>query len=196
MERIKNFFYLLLLILGILIFFSLQQSSAVPDRSQRMRGEITYEQMFREIAREHDLDWQMLARHAYRESAMDPMALGEDNDMGLMQIIPSTWNEFAPQVGVTDPFDPYSNVLVGATYLVYLREHFGELGYTDPHWMLVAYNWGPYNLHTLLANGGGWEEIPALPRQYALDILQLSPNTSVNWEVVERELMTRTSIRR
>ncbi len=196
MERIKNLFYFLLLILGIFIFFSLQQSSTIPDRSQRMRGEITYEQMFREIARAHDLDWQMLARHAYRESGMDPMALGEDNDMGLMQIIPSTWNEFAPQVGVTDPFDPYSNVLVGATYLVYLREHFGELGYTDPHWMLVAYNWGPYNLHTLLANGGSWEEIPALPRQYALDILQISPNTSVNWEVVERELVTRTSIRR
>ena len=195
MERIKRFFFFLLLILAIFIFFSLQESTT-PDRGHRMRGEITYEQMFQEIAQEHNLDWRLLAIHAYRESHLDPRALGADNDMGLMQIIPSTWNEWAPRVGVSDPFDPYSNVLVGAAYLAFLREHFSDLGYTDPHWMLVAYNWGPYNLHILLENGGGWEEIPVPPRQYALDILQADSTISVNWRDVEFHLATRTSIRR
>ena len=75
--------------------------------------EITYEEMFREIAPQYGLDWQMLARQAYRESGFNPQAVGQDNDAGLMQIIPSTWDEWAPQVGASDPLDPYSNVQIG-----------------------------------------------------------------------------------
>jgi soluble lytic murein transglycosylase-like protein len=116
--------------------------------------------------------------------------------MGLMQIIPTTWNEWAPRVGARDPFDPYSNVLVGATYLAFLRDHFQRRGHAEPHWMLVAYNWGPANLESLLDNNGNWGDIPAPQRQYALEILQTGPGPAFRWEEVQAELVLKTSLRR
>lgn len=157
---------------------------------------ITYEQMFQEIASRYGLDWQLVARLAYRESRLNPTVVGRDNDMGLMQIIPTTWNEWAPRVGASDPFDPYSNVTVGAAYLAFLRDHFQRRGHAEPHWMLVAYNWGPYNLELLLDNNGAWADIPEPQRRYALEILQSSPDPTFGWEEVQAELVLKTSLRR
>jgi hypothetical protein len=140
--------------------------------SEANAGEMTYEEMFKEIAQEYDLDWRILAQQAYRESHLDPLDIGDANEVGLMQILPSTWNEWAPKVGVTDPFDPYSSTLVAAAYLAHLKEYFGRMGYPGDHWMLAAYNWGPHNLRQLFEAGGGWAQVPAGTRQYVLDILQ------------------------
>ena len=149
--------------------------------------EITYEEMFQDIAGQYDLNWRMLASQVYRESSFDPLAVGKDNDTGLMQIIPSTWDEWAPEIGVSDPFDPYSNVLVGAAYMAFLREYFGEMGYADDHWILVAYNWGPNNLRQLLENGGEWGQIPEKRRQYALDILHSASELPPGWEKIRHQ---------
>jgi soluble lytic murein transglycosylase-like protein len=145
------------------------------------RVEITYEEMFREIAPQYGLDWRMLARQAYQESRLDPLAVGRDHDTGLMQIVPSTWREWAPQVGVTDPFDPYSNVLVAAAYLAFLRGYFSEMGYPEDRWMLVAYNWGPHNLRRLLEQGGGWEQVPPKRQNYALAVLEATSDLPPGW---------------
>ena len=139
---------------------------------------LTYEEMFQEIAGRYGLDWRLLAEVAYQESRLNPLALGKDNDMGLMQIIPSTWNEWAPKVGVTDPFDPYSNVLVGAAYLAYVREFAMVRGHPEPQWMLIGYNWGPDNLAKLFAANGNWAQVPARTRNYTLKILQSVSNNS------------------
>jgi soluble lytic murein transglycosylase-like protein len=147
---------------------------ALKDNAARRanRDKITYEEMFKEIAQQYSLDWQLLAHLAYRESRLNPLAIGEASEMGLMQILPATWNTWAAEAGVTDPFDPYSNTLVAAAYLAYLKEYCGSKGHPEDYWMLVAYNWGPDNLRQLFENGGGWEQVPAGKRQYALDILQ------------------------
>lgn len=133
---------------------------------------MTYEEMFREIAIQYKLDWRLLAGLAYQESRLNPWAIGRDNDMGLMQILPTTWNEWAPQVGVTDPFDPYSNVLVAAAYLAYLREYCQTRGYPETQWMLIGYNWGPANLRQLFERNGRWAQVPEKQRRYAVNILQ------------------------
>lgn len=133
---------------------------------------MTYEEMFREIALQYKLDWRLLAGLAYQESRLNPWAIGRDNDLGLMQILPSTWNEWAPQVGVTDPFDPYSNVLVAAAYLAYLREYCQTRGYPETQWMLIGYNWGPANLRQLFERNGRWAQVPEKQRRYAVNILQ------------------------
>ncbi|MCB0155229.1 MAG: transglycosylase SLT domain-containing protein [Anaerolineae bacterium] len=153
---------------------------------------IPYEQIFREVAAQHNLDWQMLALLAYSESRFDPYAVGMHQDMGLMQIIPATWNEWAPQVGVSDPFDPYSNVRVGAAYLAFLRDYFAARGYHDEYWMLVAYNWGPYNLELFLEDNGHWTEVPHISRTYALEILQTNPEASFSWVDLEAALAVKT----
>ena len=122
----------------------------------------------------YDLDWRVLAAQAYLESGFDSLALSGQGDMGLMQIRPGTWNEFAPTVDASDPFDSYSNVLVGAVYLNYLREKLSEQGASEQGWMLVAYNWGPEKVFSHLAEGGTWETLNPERRQYAEDILQIA----------------------
>jgi soluble lytic murein transglycosylase-like protein len=146
---------------------------SVDPASPRPAG-MTYAQMFREIALRYDLDWRMLAAQAYIESGFDSLALGSHGDLGLMQIRPATWREWAPTVDAADPFDSYSNVLVGAAYLDFLRSFFGQRGYSQVEWMLVAYYWGPDHVLGYLQDGGTWEALDPDLRNYALDILRIA----------------------
>jgi soluble lytic murein transglycosylase-like protein len=139
----------------------------------------TYQQMFQEIALRYDLNWRVLAAQAYVESGFDALALGNSGDLGLMQILPSTWREWAPAVDAVDPFDSYSNTLVAASYLDYLRAELGKKGYPQIEWMLVAYNWGIDKVLDHLAAGQGWEDLPSERRQYALDILRIAETIPV-----------------
>jgi soluble lytic murein transglycosylase-like protein len=133
---------------------------------------MTYRALFQEIGDAYGIDWRLLAALAFRESRMDPLAVGRDGDMGLMQILPGTWNEFASQPAASEPFDARNNVEVAATYLLYLQDYLDQLGHGDIQWVLVAYNWGPNNVRKLLAGGGDWSQIPERRRQYAADILE------------------------
>ena len=134
----------------------------------------TYGQMFQAVGRRFDLDWHMLAAQAYIESGFDSLALSDAGAMGLMQVLPDTWREWAQPVEVSDPFDAYSNVLVAAAYLDHLRSDLGAKGYPDAQWMLVAYNWGPDKLNNFLEDGGTWDTLPEARRQYATEILRIA----------------------
>ncbi len=141
---------------------------------------MSYEAMFKEVAQVYDLDWCLLAEQAYQESRLDPLNLGDKREIGLMQIMPATWNEWAPKVGATDPWDSYSNVLVAAAYLDYLKGYCSDIGYPGDECMLVAYNWGPHNLRQLVDNGGDWGQVPAKVRRYAYSILQATQVEATN----------------
>jgi len=132
---------------------------------------MTYGDLFRTVGEQTGIDWRLLAALAFRESRMDPLALGRDGDMGLMQILPATWDEFAPDVAAANPYDPRQNVQVSAAYLVYLQDYLLQWETNDLRWVLAAYNWGPARVHQLLADGGRWEDVPALQRRYVADIL-------------------------
>jgi hypothetical protein len=133
---------------------------------------ITYRALFQEVGAAYGIDWRLLAAIAYRESRLDANAVGRDGDMGLMQILPGTWNEFAPSSIAVDPFEPRHNVEVAATYLLYLQDYLNGLGHGEIYWVLAAYNWGPENVRRLIANGGSWDQVPDRPRRYVADILQ------------------------
>jgi soluble lytic murein transglycosylase-like protein len=143
--------------------------TSIGQTSQR-----TYAQMFQEIALQYDLDWRLLAAQAYQESGFDPLALGNDGDMGLMQVLPSTWREWAPKVGAQDPFDAYNNTLVAAAYLDHVRGLMGQRGKPQAQWMLVAYNWGPDKLGTFLDEGRVWDDLPPERARYATDIMSIA----------------------
>lgn len=132
---------------------------------------ITYADLFRSVGEQAGVDWRLLAALAYRESRMDPVALGRDGDMGLMQILPATWDEFAPKVAATSPFNPVENAQVAGVYLAYLQDFLLGLGTNDLRWVLVAYNWGPERVRSLLAQGGRWEDVPAPQQRYVAEIL-------------------------
>ncbi|MBK8046480.1 MAG: transglycosylase SLT domain-containing protein [Anaerolineales bacterium] len=164
------------------------QTTGLPDAQSRLgpqagapasvaannSASLTYGQMFEEIGQSYDLDWRMLAAQAYVESGFDTLALSDAGAMGLMQILPGTWREWAPSANASDPFDSYSNVLVAAVYLDHLRTIFAAKGYPAKEWMLVAYNWGPERLNDFLAGGGLWSTLPEARRQYADDILRIA----------------------
>ncbi|RIK39299.1 MAG: hypothetical protein DCC55_18490 [Chloroflexi bacterium] len=134
----------------------------------------TYQQMFEEIALQYDLNWRVLAAQAYLESGFDSLALSNSGAMGLMQILPGTWREWAPAVAANDPFDAYSSALVAAVYLDHLRSELGKRGHPQIEWMLVAYNWGIDRLVEHLEAGRTWDDLPATSRQYAEDILRIA----------------------
>jgi soluble lytic murein transglycosylase-like protein len=141
---------------------------------------MTYQQMFQEVAARYDLNWRMLAAQAYIESSFDTVALSGSGAMGLMQVMPGTWREWSPIVNVNDPFDAYSNALVAAAYLDYLRSSLSERGHPQMGWMLVAYHWGIDKLTEHLDAGLSWDALPAESRQYALDILRMAETIPAN----------------
>ena len=141
---------------------------------------MTYEQLFRTVGAQYEIDWRILAAQAYVESSFNPLALGSKGDLGLMQVLPSTWKEWAPRVDVADPFDTYSNVVVAAAYLDYVRNTFASQGYTDAEWMLVAYNWGPNQLRGFLNEGNKWDDLAPARQKYARDILRIAESLQVN----------------
>lgn len=68
------------------------------------------------------------------ESGFDAHALSPRGAMGLMQLMPAT----AARFGVTNVYDPQSNVLAGARYLRFLMDRYGR----DVRLALAAYNAG------------------------------------------------------
>ena len=92
------------------------------------------------------------------ESAGDPSAVSEAGAMGLMQIMPETWDELRTSHGLgDDPFDPRDNVLAGAAYLRAMYNRFGSPGF------LVAYNAGPGRYAEHLSTG---RPLPRETRDY------------------------------
>ena len=82
--------------------------------------------------------------------------------MGLMQIMPSTFEDMRQQHGLgSDPYDPRDNILAGAAYLRWLR---GRYPYPT---LFAAYNDGPGNLEERLIRGG---LLPTETRNYVGDI--------------------------
>ena len=92
------------------------------------------------------------------ESAGDPSAVSEAGAMGLMQIMPETWDELRTAHGLgDDPFDPRDNVLAGAAYLRAMYNQFGSPGF------LAAYNAGQGRYAEHLATG---RPLPRETRDY------------------------------
>lgn len=110
-----------------------------------------------------------------QESSGDPTAVSDKGAQGLMQIMPATWAEWAPKVGVDveKPFDPDANKKVGIAYLTYLLDKYEG----DPELALTAYHSGMRRVDSLLAEKKGTklsdiiDALGPVGRRYASDIL-------------------------
>jgi len=91
------------------------------------------------------------------ESARDPRAVSRKGAVGLMQIMPATWDELRlrHQLG-RDPYDPHDNILAGTAYLRELYDRYGSPGF------LAAYNAGPGRYEASLKG----RPLPAETRAY------------------------------
>lgn len=92
------------------------------------------------------------------ESAGDVRAISPQGAMGLMQIMPETWDDLRTRHGLgVDPFDPRDNILAGAGYLREMHDRYGSPGF------LAAYNAGPKRYEEYLTTG---RELPLETQGY------------------------------
>lgn len=83
------------------------------------------------------------------ESTGNRTARSPKGAMGLMQIMPKTWNELRRRYGLGhDPWQPRANILAGAAYLREMHDRYGSMAA-----MLAAYNAGPRRYDAHLASG-------------------------------------------
>ncbi len=78
--------------------------------------------------------------------------------MGLMQVMPETYDELRQRYSLSDDaYDPYNNILAGTAYIRELYDLYGAPAF------LAAYNAGPARLEDYLANRRG---LPDETRHY------------------------------
>jgi len=93
------------------------------------------------------------------ESAHDVRAVSSAGAIGLMQVMPDTWDELRERYRLgDDPFDRRDNILAGTAYLREMLDRYGTIG-----GMLAAYNAGPARYDEYLATG---RTLPAETRNY------------------------------
>ncbi|MBG6118422.1 soluble lytic murein transglycosylase-like protein [Sphingobium sp. JAI105] len=98
-----------------------------------------------------------------QESGGNPRALSRAGAMGLMQIMPATWDMLAARHRLgSDPYDPRDNIMAGAAYLREMHDRYGMAG------MLAAYNAGPGRYEDYLRSG---RPLPAETRAYLARLL-------------------------
>lgn len=96
-----------------------------------------YDDIFEQASACYKLPVALLKAVTKVESDFNPYDVSSAGAKGLMQLMPST----AAEVGVTDPFDPWQNIM-GATK--YIRKQLDQFG--DLRTALAAYNTGPGNV--------------------------------------------------
>jgi soluble lytic murein transglycosylase-like protein len=95
----------------------------------------SYDDVISEAAKRNGLSSSLLKALIHVESYFNPRAVSKKGAMGLMQIMP----ENLQPLNISDPFDPWQNIMGGAAYLRAMLERFsGQLPLA-----LAAYNAGP-----------------------------------------------------
>jgi Transglycosylase SLT domain/SPOR domain len=85
--------------------------------------------------------------------------------MGLMQVMPATYDELRQEYNLgDDPFDPHNNILAGVAYMREMYDIYGSPGF------LAAYNAGPNRLDDYLSNN---RPLPDETRRY---VAMIGPN--------------------
>src|SRR6201996_5556167 len=93
--------------------------------------------------------------------------------MGLMQVMPDTYDGLRDRYGLgDDPFDPHNNILAGTAYLREMYDRYGAPGF------LAAYNAGPNRLDQYLSGG---TPLPAETVSYVASLAPgLGPGTPLS----------------
>lgn len=113
------------------------------------RSTDSYQQSITEAGHRFGIPAHWLRAVMVAESAADPQALSHKGAMGLMQIMPETWDELRARHGLgSDPFVPADNILAGTAYLRQMLDRYGSVAL-----MLAAYNAGLGRVDDHLATG-------------------------------------------
>lgn len=104
------------------------------------------------------------------ESVNYPAALSPKGAIGLMQVMPATWDELRAKHGLgNDPWRPRDNILAGTAYLREMHDRYGSISA-----MLAAYNAGPGRYDNHLATG---RALPAETVDYIAKVMPMIDGT-------------------
>ncbi len=117
-----------------------------------------------EVAHRFDIPATWIRAVVQVESNGDADAVSPRGAMGLMQIMPGTYQDMRQRYGLgTDPLQPHDNILAGTAYLREMLDCYGMAGF------LAAYNAGPQRYDAHLATG------QPLPPETVLYIARITP---------------------
>jgi D-alanyl-D-alanine carboxypeptidase len=118
-----------------------------------------------EAAARYGIPEQWIRAVMNQESGGEEQAVSPVGAMGLMQIMPETYEELRDSEGLgADPFDPHNNILAGAAYIHEMYVRYGSPGF------LAAYNAGPEELDSYLSGGSN------LPDETVNYLAAVTPN--------------------
>ena len=95
---------------------------------------VKYEEIIKRASKQFDVDPHLIKAIIKAESSFEPDAVSESGAQGLMQLMPAT----ARDMKVTNPFDPYENIIGGTKYLSLLLKRFKR----NTRLAVAAYNVG------------------------------------------------------
>jgi soluble lytic murein transglycosylase len=121
-----------------------------------------------ECAELHGLERDLLLGVIRVESAFNNFARSDKGALGLMQVLPTTGEAVARELGIAwdgprTLFDPVANVRIGSAYLAWLYARYGDLDRA-----LAAYNYGPGAIDRRLSGG------QPVPVEYASNVITAS----------------------
>ena len=144
--RVFILILILALVLGVV-------ANAVIDTIYRWVFPEKYHSIVNKYAEQHSVPEQLVFAIIKVESNFDPSVVSSAGAMGLMQMLPSTYEWLTTKLGDNyskdDLYDPETNIRYGTYYLQYLYSRFGT-------WekAIIAYNWGEGNFSEFLDNDG------------------------------------------
>jgi hypothetical protein len=143
------------------------QSIASPAPSPRIVQGDPFTGFVIEAAQRFDIPAAWIRAVMLVESNDDASAVSPKGAMGLMQIMPGTYQDMRLRYGLgADPFQPHDNITAGTEYLREMLDRYGMSGF------LAAYNAGPQQYDEHLATGR------ALPAETILYVPRITPMLS------------------
>ena len=104
-----------------------------------------FSNIFQKYGKHYGIDWIVLMAQSYQESTLNPNARSNRGAVGIMQVLPSTAQEW--YIGVDGVNDLDNNVHAGTKYMRYMLDsYFNEPELSEYERMLLAlaaYNCGP-----------------------------------------------------
>lgn len=108
------------------------QNSSKPLDRQKFVEEVCFR--IKSVAKAQNIPEAFLARLIWKESRFDPNAVSPVGAQGIAQFMPDT----AKLRGLKDPFEPHQAIAASASYLIDLKQEFGNWGLAA-----AGYNAGP-----------------------------------------------------
>lgn len=120
---------------------------SVNAKTQTAPSRSCIEEYTEDIGEQYNICPELIQAIIERESSYDPYAKN-GNCLGLMQVSSKWHSDRMEKLGVSDLYDPYSNILVGTDYLAELFDEAIESGRGDDLYYVLM----RYNLKTSTAN--------------------------------------------